>query len=54
MSARAAALRTEPLAAPAEPLTALTGVERAAALMVALGREHGGAIWTFWVRIIKA
>ena len=37
--------RAEPLAAPAEPLVALTGVERAAALMVALGREHGGAIW---------
>ena len=45
MSARAAALRAEPLVAPAEPLAALSGVERAAALMVALGREHGGAIW---------
>jgi len=45
MSARAAALRAEPFAAPAEPLAAFTGIERAAALMVALGREHGGAIW---------
>lgn len=45
MSVRAAALRAEPLVAPAEPLAALSGVERAAALMVALGREHGGAIW---------
>lgn len=45
MSARTAALRAEPLAAPMEPFSGLTGIERAAALMLALGREHGGAIW---------
>ncbi len=40
MNARAAALPSPPIEAPA-----FAGIERAAALMVALGREHGGAIW---------
>ncbi|WBX83729.1 flagellar motor switch protein FliG [Sphingosinicella microcystinivorans] len=45
MSARTAALRAEPWDAPMAPFSGLTGIERAAALMLALGREHGGAIW---------
>jgi len=45
MSAPAAALRAEPWDAPMAPSSGLTGIERAAALMLALGREHGSAIW---------
>lgn len=44
MNARPAAIREEPFPEPAEPVPS-PGVERAAALMIALGREHGGAIW---------
>lgn len=44
MNAHAAALHVESIV-PTEPVSPQRGVDRAAALMIALGREHGSAIW---------